>query len=100
MSRPAARLFLCSALALAGSAPLCAQGTQSNERTGTVRGVVFDSLITSRLLEGAEVWIESTNRMAKSDAAGNFVLSGVPPGRYLLTLYHPILDSAGLSVPP
>jgi hypothetical protein len=71
-----------------------------NDRPGVVRGVVFDSLITSKLLEGAEVWIESTNRMAKSDGAGNFVLNEVPPGRYLLTLYHPILDSAGLSVAP
>src|SRR5215510_11772576 len=100
MSRAASRLILCSAFALAGAAALRAQGTQGSDRPGVVRGVVFDSLITSKLLEGAEVWIESTNLMAKSDAAGNFVLAAVPPGRYLLTLYHPILDSAGLSLPP
>jgi len=74
--------------------------TQTAERLGVVRGVVYDSLISSKYLEGAEVWIEGTNRMAKSDAAGNFVLTAVPPGRYLLTFYHPILDSAGLAVPP
>src|SRR5690242_11960306 len=97
--RVALRLILYPALSLLLAAP-ASLGAQTNDRPGTVRGVVFDSLITSRLLEGAEVWIESTNKMAKTDAAGNFVLSDVPPGRYLLTLYHPILDSAGLSVPP
>ena len=97
--RAALRLVCYTAVSLSLAAPfaLCAQ---SSDRPGAVRGVVFDSLITSRLLEGAEVWIENTNRMARSDAGGHFVLSAVPPGRYLLTLYHPILDSAGLSVPP
>ena len=95
MSRRAVRVVLVIALFF-WAASLRAQ----NDRPGVVRGVVFDSLITSKLLEGAEVWIESTNRMAKSDGAGMFVLSAVPPGRYLLTFYHPILDSAGLSVPP
>jgi len=93
--RCAARLILLIALTVWAPA-LRAQ----NDRPGVVRGVVFDSLITSKMLEGAEVWIESTNRMTKSDVAGSFVLSAVPPGRYLLTFYHPILDSAGLSVPP
>src|SRR5436189_4505631 len=97
--RFASQLILYTAVSLSLAAPAFI-GAQTADRPGAVHGVVFDSLITSRLLEGAEVWIESTNRMAKSDAAGNFVLSAVPPGRYLLTLYHPILDSAGLSVPP
>ncbi len=38
--------------------------------------------------------------MARSDARGRFTLDALPPGRYVLTFYHPILDSAGLSVPP
>ncbi|PYO92603.1 MAG: hypothetical protein DMD62_12945 [Gemmatimonadetes bacterium] len=97
--RFASQLILYTAVSLSLAAPAFI-GAQTADRPGAVHGVVFDSLITSRLLEGAEVWIESTNRMAKSDAAGNFVLSDVPPGRYLLTLYHPILDSAGLSLPP
>jgi hypothetical protein len=68
--------------------------------SGVLRGVVYDSLITSAPLEGAEVWIESTNRMARSDAGGRFTLDALAPGRYVLTFYHPTLDSAGLSVPP
>src|SRR5205823_2383812 len=32
--------------------------------------------------------------------AGHFELNELTPGRYLLTFYHPMLDSAGLSMPP
>ena len=38
--------------------------------------------------------------MAKSDALGRFLLNALAPGRYTLTFYHPILDSAGISAPP
>ena len=87
-------LILGAGLSLGFAAPAAAQGA------GVLRGVVFDSLITSAPLEGAEIWIESTNLMARSDAAGHFALTALAPGRYVLTVYHPILDSAGLSVPP
>src|SRR5438094_7502230 len=91
------RFILIGGLGLAVAVPGVAQGPVPS---GAVRGVVYDSLITSRPLEGAEVWIESTNRMARSDAVGHFTLSALAPGRYVLTFYHPMLDSAGISVPP
>jgi carboxypeptidase family protein len=87
-------LLLLLSLGLAAASSARAQGS------AVLRGVVYDSLITFAPLEGAEIWIESTNRMAKSDVAGRFALSELVPGRYVLTFYHPILDSAGLSVPP
>jgi hypothetical protein len=65
-----------------------------------VRGLVYDSLLTGRPLAGAEVWIEGTNRTARTNATGRFEFSGLPAGRYTLTFYHPILDSTGLSAPP
>ena len=91
------RFIFSGGLALALAAPVLAQGPAPS---GVLRGVVYDSLITSAPLEGAEVWIESTNRMAKSDAQGHFLLNALAPGRYTLTFYHPILDSAGISAPP
>jgi len=91
------RLILIGALGLALAAPVAGQ---SPAPSAVLRGVVYDSLITSAPLEGAEVWIETTNRMARSDAAGRFALMELAPGRYVLTFYHPILDSAGVSVPP
>ena len=91
---PRRLILFALSLGLAAPATVAAQGS------GLVRGVVFDSLIRSRPLEGAEIWIEGTNVMARSDAAGRFELSALEPGRYLLTLYHPMLDSAGLSLPP
>jgi len=90
------RLILTGGLVLALAAPVLAQGPAPS---GVLRGVVYDSLITSAPLEGAEVWIESTNRMAKSDGVGRFALSALAPGHYLLTFYHPMLDSAGISLP-
>jgi len=91
------RLILIGGLGLVLAAPVAAQGQTA---AGVLRGVVYDSLITGRPLEGAEVWIERTNRMARTDAAGRFALDSLAAGRYELTFYHPILDSAGISLPP
>ena len=76
------------------AAPAGGQGT------ALLRGVVYDSLINAGPLEGAEVWIEGTNRTARTDAAGRFELTAVAAGRYKLTFDHPVLDSTGLAAPP
>jgi hypothetical protein len=95
--RAVRRPLLTAGLGLLVAAPAAAQG---NDRSAVVRGVVYDSLLTSAPLEGAEVWIEGTNRMARSDAGGRFELNALLPGRYTLTFYHPILDSVGVSASP
>src|SRR5881396_1576881 len=79
---------------------ICAAHAVAQGGTGSVRGVVYDSLISAAPLEGAEVWIEGTNRTARTDADGRFELPAVAPGRHTLTFYHPVLDSTGLSAPP
>src|SRR5256885_14830233 len=85
-------MLACEALLVAARAG--AQGT------GVVRGVVYDSLISAAPLEGAEVWIEGTNRTARTDALGRFELAALAAGRYTLTFDHPVLDSTGLAAPP
>ncbi|HVH68680.1 MAG TPA: carboxypeptidase regulatory-like domain-containing protein [Gemmatimonadales bacterium] len=81
-------------LLLAGR--VVAQGTQPS---GGVRGSVYDSLITSAPLVGAEIWVEGTNRTTSTDADGRFELPDLPPGRWRLSFSHPVLDSMGLSEP-
>jgi len=76
------------------AAPAGAQGT------ALLRGVVYDSLISAGPLAGAEVWVEGTNRTARTDAAGRFELTALAAGRYKLTFDHPVLDSTGLAAPP
>jgi len=80
---------------------LVAAAARATAQSGAVlRGVVYDSLITAAPLAGAEVWIEGTNRMARTDPAGRFELVVPAAGRYTLTFDNPVLDSIGLSAAP
>jgi hypothetical protein len=65
--------------------------------TALLRGVVYDSLISAAPLGGAEVWIEGTNRTARTDALGRFEFAGLAAGRYRLAFDHSVLDSTGLA---
>jgi len=93
---PVRLLFLAALSSVAGSAAAQAAA----DTTAVIRGVVYDSLITDAPLRGAEVWLEGTNRTARADAVGRFEFAGLRSGRYVLTFFHPVLDSAGLSAAP
>jgi hypothetical protein len=93
----AVRLTLIAYASLILAARAFAQGS---DRPSSLHGFVYDSLISSAPLPGAEVWVEGTSRTARTDSDGRFELPVVPPGRYRLTFYHAILDSTGLSVAP
>ncbi len=62
---------------------------------GRLRGTAYDSL-ARRPLAGAIVWLQQFNRTAFTDSSGRFVIDSIPPGRYILGVAHPDLDSAGL----
>src|SRR5256884_8156026 len=80
---------------------LVAAAARATAQSGAVlRGVVYDSLISAAPLEGAEVWLEGTNRTTRTDAAGRFELTTLAAGRYRLAFDHPVLDSTGLAAPP
>lgn len=68
-------------------------------KTGTaeISGVVLDSL-NGRYLQGAEVVIEGANKDLLTDSAGSFRLAGLPPGTYQVGVFHPLLDTLGISL--
>lgn len=76
----------------------CASPLAAHAQTGTVRGVVYDSIVGAPLA-GAEVWIERVERTVTTDASGAFVFDRLPPGVHTITFGHPSLDSLGLGAP-
>jgi len=69
-----------------------------------VSGVVRDSIARAPL---AGAWVQlvaadsagPSARTVLSDSLGRFTLDGVPPGRYLLGFFHPLLDTLGVEAP-
>jgi hypothetical protein len=72
---------------------LSAQATSA----GTVRGFVVDSL-RGVPLANAFVSLEGAGFGAATDSAGNFIITGVPAGRYRAALLHHKLDMLRMAV--
>jgi hypothetical protein len=70
----------------------------TSDTTGSVTGVVFDSLIARRPASGAEVVIIGLERYARTDARGRFRIDSVPAGSYEITFSSRALDSLDVSV--
>ncbi len=92
------------ALALLTGATATVSHAQAVTPTGSVSGIVFDSL-ERRPLVGAGVQLVGGDanpgftRTAVSDSLGRFMLADVPAGRYMLGFFHDMLDSLGLEPP-
>lgn len=78
----------------------------AQSESSTVRGIVVDS-IHARPLAGATIvatpaagLVDTTFHSALSDAEGHFELSGLRPGRYVLSVEHPWIDFTGIGAPP
>src|SRR5207245_2091762 len=87
--RAAARAAVRPTLIIASGALVAAAARATAQSAALLRGVVYDSLIGAAPLAGAEVWIEGTNRMARTDPAGRFELVVPAAGRYTLTFDDP-----------
>ncbi len=72
-------------------------GSQAPSRFGVIAGLVADSLYGGPLV-GAQISIEGINSEVLSDSMGRFRLDSVPPGRYRIGIFHPLLDSLGMSI--
>ena len=64
---------------------------------GAIVGIVVDSL-HGGALKGAQVSVEGLNTLAMTDSTGRFRVDSVPPGKYRIGIFHPLLDSLGLSI--
>jgi carboxypeptidase-like protein/carboxypeptidase family protein len=62
-----------------------------------IHGVVIDSL-NSTFLTGADVIIQGTDRQIRTDSLGRFRADSLKPGTYQVGVFHPLLDTLGLSL--
>ena len=89
---------------LAPGAPLVAQQTSTQPpvpatKTGRaeIMGTVIDSL-NGRYLSGAEVIIEGAKATLVTDSRGAFRIDDLPPGTYQIGVFHPLLDTLGVTL--
>ncbi|MEO7103361.1 MAG: carboxypeptidase-like regulatory domain-containing protein [Gemmatimonadaceae bacterium] len=66
--------------------------------TGSVMGAVVDSVNQSMLADASVSVVGLPARHATTTASGVFRIDSIPPGRYVLRLSHPILDTLGVEV--
>src|SRR5580693_8593124 len=78
-------------------APAPARTGAPHSPLGSIIGVVIDSL-HGRALSGAQVSVEGLPSLALTDSLGRFRIDSVPPGKYRIGVFHPLLDSLNLSI--
>jgi hypothetical protein len=88
---------------LSMAASMISATASSGLQSGTIRGVVYDS-VGERSLAGATVQLvdvqrPAVGRTATTDSAGQFAFTEVASGRYVLGFVHDVLDSLGLDPP-
>lgn len=64
---------------------------------GQIVGVVIDSL-NGRYLPGADILIEPARVTLQTDSLGRFQADSLSPGTYQLTVFHPVLDTLGITL--
>ncbi|MDP9202975.1 MAG: TonB-dependent receptor [Gemmatimonadota bacterium] len=86
------------------AAPLTAQQKTTQPplppaRTGKAEivGIVVDSL-NGRYLSGADVVIEGAKVSLVTDSLGKFRIDTLPPGTYRVGVFHPLLDTLGITL--
>ena len=68
-------------------------------QTGTIQGVVLDSLGIEPLA-GARVGMVGSNQTVFTDVNGEFVIRGLTGGRYQVSISHPSVEEVGFRPPP
>jgi uncharacterized protein (DUF2141 family) len=76
--------------------PVVAPDT-AKPRRGQINGLVLDSL-NGRYLAGADVIIQGAKATVFTDSLGRFRIDSLSPGTYQVGVFHPLLDTLGLSL--
>lgn len=71
--------------------------TPTKSGTAEITGVVLDSL-HGTYLRHADVIVEGAQMTVQTDSVGRFKVSGLKPGDYQVGVFHPVLDSLGISL--
>ena len=86
------------ALAAMLSAPLAGSPAQSTASgTSRIVGIVIDSIHSSGLA-GAEIMLSGSGSTVTTDSLGRFVIDSLRPGTYQVGVFHPLLESLGLTL--
>jgi hypothetical protein len=90
-------------LAVPGPAVLLAQKTATppapvaKQPMGQIVGMVLDSL-NGTYLSGADVIIQGAKATLITDSLGRFRMDSIPAGTYQVGVFHPLLDTLGISL--
>ena len=84
-----------SATAKSGTLPVPGPAVGIVPGTGSIMGAALDSLHNG-MLANAGVSVVGLHRHATTNGNGLFRIDSVPPGKYVLEVTHPILDSLGI----
>src|SRR5206468_930208 len=63
----------------------------------SISGVVIDSL-NGRYLAGADVIVQGARTSLTTDSSGKFHVDSLAPGTYQVGVFHPLLDTLGISL--
>jgi hypothetical protein len=66
-------------------------------QTSRIVGIVVDSTHGSGL-EGAEVLVSGVSSPVRTDSQGRFAIEGLSAGTYKIGVFHPLLESLGLTL--
>src|SRR2546423_10200443 len=66
-------------------------------QTSRIIGIVVDS-INGRGLKGAEVLVTGRSSPVMTDSLGRFAVEGLSAGTYQIGVFHPLLESLGLTL--
>jgi hypothetical protein len=95
---------IAAALTLVGPGALLSQQktapppvAAAKQGTGQIIGLVLDSL-NGRYLSGADVIIQGVRATLTTDSLGRFRMDSVPAGTYQVGVFHPLLDTLGISL--